>query len=202
MIQLIEDCGQQTRNGDKHSIKHAYWGKNKITCSRHPLPCGDYIAENDKVLDVISRKEKRGICTKKMDFLGTYTVAVDTKRNIEEAVGNICGKQHARFRDECVLAQNNGIKLYILVENEDGVTCIDDLFQWQNPRMHRYNKIAYMHRIGKWQNVKLPAAKPTSGQTLAKAMLTMQLKYGVEFLFCHPLEAGEKIINLLNQVEA
>ena len=37
----------------------------------------------------------------------------------------------------------------------------------------------------------------TKGETLAKACLTMQLKYGVEFLFCRPEDAGEKILELL-----
>ena len=114
-------------------------------------------------------------------------------------IGDICGKQHARFRDEAILAQNNGIKLYILVENKDGIKEVRDLFKWQNPRMHRYNKILYMHRLGKWSNIPTPKAPPTSGETLAKACLTMNLKYGVEFMFCTPNEAGKRVIELLTQ---
>ena len=83
------------------------------------------------------------------------------------------------------------------MENEDGVTCIDDLYRWQNPRLHRYNKIKYMHNLGKWQHIKLPQKPPTKGETLAKAMFTMEKEYGVRFLFCHPNDAGEKIIKLL-----
>ena len=85
----------------------------------------------------------------------------------------------------------------MLIENEDGVKSIDDLFHWNNPRLHRYNKIAYMHNSGRWLSTPLPKGKPTTGSTLAKAMLTMQKKYGVEFLFCTPEEAGRKIIELL-----
>ena len=73
------------------------------------------------------------------------------------------------------------------------------MFSWQNPRMHRYNKILYMHRMGKWQNIPAPKSPPTSGQTLAKAMLTMEAKYGVKFHFCKPEEAGAKVIELLTQ---
>ena len=134
---------------------------------------------------------------KKMDFLGTYNVSVDTKESIGEIINNICGKSHDRFRDECILAQNNGVRLYILVENEDGVTSIDDLYQWQNPRLHRYNKIRYMHNLGKWQHIALPKRPPTKGETLAKAMVTMEKEYGVRFLFCHPLQAGAKVVELL-----
>lgn len=51
-----------------------------------PLPCGDYIIANEKVADVINRKKERGIPVKKMDFLGTYNVTVDTKKDIQELV--------------------------------------------------------------------------------------------------------------------
>lgn len=193
---LISDKAQQK---GKHLIKENWWRNNGIEVLYHPLPVGDYIIANDKVMDVINRKAARGIETKKMDFLGTYTVVCDTKKDIQELIGDICGKQHARFRDEAILAQNNGIKLYILVENKDGVKETRDLFKWQNPRMHRYNKILYMHRIGKWSNIPEPKAPPTSGQTLAKACLTMNLKYGVEFEFCTPNEAGKRVIELLEK---
>lgn len=58
------------------------------------------------LMDVINRKNERGVPVKKMDFLGTYNVTVDTKKDIQELVGDICGKQHARFRDECILAHS------------------------------------------------------------------------------------------------
>lgn len=191
---ILEDMGQKI---GEHTHKNNYWKSNSIEVKRVPLPCGDYILANDKVLDVIKRKGKREVDLKKMDFIGTYDVSVDSKRDIQELIGNVCGKAHARFRDECILAQNNKVKLYILVENEDGITDIKQLFSWQNPRMHRYNKIAYMHNLGKWQNIPLPKGKPTSGEVLAKSLLTMQLKYGVEFLFCNPNESGKKILELL-----
>lgn len=192
---IVEDKGQQA---GKHEVKHRWFEIHGIEIIQAPLPVGDYILHTDSVADVIKRKSNRGVELKKMDFLGSYNVAVDTKRDMQEIVGNICGKQHARFRDECILAQNNGIKLYVLINNVDGIKAIDDVFRWQNPRMHRYNKIAYMHRIGKWKNIKLPKSEPTSGQTLEKAMLTMQFKYGVEFQFCRPEEAGERILYILN----
>lgn len=193
---LISDKAQQK---GKHLIKENWWRSHDILVLYHPLPVGDYIIANDKVRDVIKRKSERGVETKKMDFLGTYNVVCDTKKDIQELIGDICGKQHGRFRDEAILAQNNGIKLYILVENKDGIKEVRDLFKWQNPRMHRYNKILYMHRLGKWSNIPTPKAPPTSGETLAKACLTMDLKYGVKFMFCTPNEAGKRVIELLTQ---
>jgi len=191
---IFEDMGQKE---EKHTVKNQWFYENGIEVMRVPLPVGDYIIANERAVDVLERKEKRGNKPKKMDFLGTYSVAVDTKENIGEIINNICGKAHGRFRDECILARNNGVQLYILVENEDGVNCIADLENWQNPRLYRYNKIKFMHDLGKWSHVKLPKAPPTSGGVLAKAMKTMEKEYGVRFLFCTPKEAGKKVVDLL-----
>lgn len=195
---IIEDKGQKE---GLHILKNRYFDCNDIEVLRAPLPVGDYVIATDKVLDVIKRKTTRKMELKKMDFLGTYDVSVDTKKDMQEIVGNICGKAHPRFRDECILAQNNGIKLYILIENTDGIKTVENVFKWQNPRLQRYQKVAYMQSQGKWLNKTLPKAKPTSGETLAKAMLTMQLKYGVEFVFCRPEDAGAKVIELLGGSE-
>lgn len=195
-VLIIEDKGQKE---GQHILKNRYFENNEIEVLRAPLPVGDYIIADDKVSEVIHRKAKRNMEVKKMDFLGTYAVAVDTKKDMQEIIGNICGKSHPRFRDECILAQNNGIKLYVLIENADGVKSVEDVFKWRNPRLERYNRIKYMQSCGKWLNASIPITPPTSGKTLAKSMLTMQLKYGVEFVFCRPEEAGKKIIELLTK---
>ena len=208
---LLEDKGQQD---GKHVEKSQYWKRKGIDILQVPLPVGDYAIANDKSIDVISRKNKRGIAIKKMDFLGTYDVCVDTKKDIQELVGNVCGKQHERFRDECILAQNNGIKLYVLVQNAGGlirgtkdiynstVTKLDELKGWKNPRL--FEMMNSDEVIGQWSNgkpryrriQKHPSA--TKGETLMKACKTMQEKYGVEFVFCHNSEQGAKVLELLN----
>lgn len=192
-VLIIEDKGQKE---GLHILKNRYFKSHDMEVLRAPLPVGDYIIATDKVADVIRRKSDRKMELKKMDFLGTYDVSVDTKKDMQEIAGNICGRAHPRFRDECILAQNNGIKLYVLIENS-----VNDVFTWHNPRVDRYNNIAYMHTLGKLLNVSLPKTKPTSGKVLAKAMLTMQLKYGVEFVFCRPEDAGAKVIELLGGSE-
>jgi len=193
---LISDKAQQK---GKHTEKEQYWEGLGIDIVNLPLPCGDYIIANDKVLDVISRKEKRGISVKKMDLLGTYNVTVDTKKDIQELVNDICGKQHDRFRDECILAQNNGIKLYILVQNAGGlikytrdvynktITRLEDLHSWKNPRLFIRKKGVQLH------------PKATRGETLMKACLTMQKEYGVEFVFCHNRDQGRMVLELLQR---
>lgn len=190
---LIEDKAQKI---EKHKIKNLWWKKHNIDVMRMPLPVGDYVLANESVMDVIARKKMRGIEPKKMDFLGSYKVCVDSKFDIQELISDICGKQHDRFRDECILAQNNGIKLYILVENKGGlirrttianptIRKLSDLHSWKNPRL-------FIRRNGKQV---YPTA--TRGITLQKACYTMEKKYGVSFLFCTPEESAVRIMELL-----
>lgn len=193
---LISDKAQQS---GKHLIKEKYWHDNGVEVLYYPLPVGDYVLANEKVLDVISRKEKRGIDAKKMDFLGSYNVVVDTKRDMNEIEGDIIGKQHARFRDELMLAQNNGIKLYVLVENMNGITDIRDVFKYTSTRRLRWFKYDKLHKMGRALSVPIPEKPPVSGEQLAKCMLTMELKYGVKFVFCKPVEAGKRVIELLTE---
>ena len=257
---LIEDMGQKIGH---HDIKNNYWKSKGIEVKRLPLPTGDYCLMSDKVQDVINRKSKRGLSLKKMDFLGSYNVSVDTKENLLEIYGNLI-QGHDRFRDEIILAQDNHIKLYILTENTDGITCIEDVAEWQNPRLPLWEKDVrkvfvdlqkqyYKHdnamtffdkrdidiRHGmedeipkdfdqfvykqyfkqlkcisieeillyfkskkvaeylKLNNIKIKK-KPAESQQLVKSMLSMQEKYGVEFLFCTPEESGAKVIELLS----
>jgi ribosome-associated protein len=194
---IVEDMAQKE---GKHIAKHEYWKKEGVEIKRLPLPVGDYVIYNDKVEEVVIRKEGRNIPVKKLDLLGTYSVTVDSKYGIEELCADICGPQHERFRDECILAQNNGIRLIILVENEGGPVCkqkpnivnkdvneVRDLAHWINPRLF------VRTRYGQ----KYPNA--VRGLQLMKAVITMNLKYGVEFAFCRPGEAGKKILELLRQ---
>lgn len=110
-------------------------------------------------------------------------------------------KRHGFFHRGLKRAQNSGIRLYILVENEDGVTSFDDLFRWHNPRLDILVNSNQM--IGFWKNGKPRYKKvqkypyAATGEWLAKACLTMELKYGCKFLFCKPNDSGAKILKLL-----
>ena len=189
---IIEDIGNKA---EKHTMKHLYFESHGIYWERQPLPVGDYILANDAVLDVIARKQKRGVAIKKLDFLGSYKVSVDTKCEMQEIIGNVCGDQHERFRDECILAQNNGIKLYVLIQNEDGISEISDLETWENPRAYIKK---WVTTPSKERRKVLKYPRATKGTTLAKVMRTMEEKYGCKFLFCTPEEQGKKVVELLN----
>lgn len=190
---IIEDKGQQEK---KHERKHIFSEKNGIYWKRYPLPVGDYILGCDTVMDVIGRKQKRGMEPKKMDFLGAYTICVDTKKDMQEICGNICGVQHARFRDECILAKNNGIRLIVLVENNEGINTLSDVEKWQNKRL-KMQKWVTTPSGQKRRILKYPDATP--GPTLYKAMSTMTEKYGVEFEFCSPEQSGRRIMEILTE---
>ncbi|MCR5754767.1 MAG: hypothetical protein K6G30_08145 [Acetatifactor sp.] len=235
---ILEDKAQQDK---KHLEKHRCLEELVIETIRVPLPVGDYVLMNEKIHDVIDRKHGRkkvvgkemvtlkngkevernvyeyGVDLKKMDFVGTYDICVDTKNSIEELLDDIIGKQHERFRDECIFAQNNGIKLYILVENQGGlikytkdifnqtVRSLDQLFAWKNPRlfiMQNSDQIIGYYKNGRPRYKRIQKyPRATRGETLAKACCTMHEKYGVEFRFCTPEESAEKILSILMKQE-
>lgn len=147
---LIEDTRQQK---GKHALKLSHFEQNKIKVVRSKLPIGDYA--NIKNMSVV----------------------VDTKKDIQEVVGNVI-QDHKRFTEECKLATDSEIQLIVLVENVNGVKCINDLYSWYN-----------------WRLKKSP--KATTGRQLAKILTAMEYKYGVKFEFCHPDEAGARVIELL-----
>lgn len=170
MRTLMIDTRQQV---GKHTIKDKYFESVGVPIVRSKLPVGDY------------------------GCMQNMSVVVDTKKDIQELVSDICGKQHERFRRELELAQDNGIKLYVIVENRGGyvdkkqtiynpaVKKLDDLHGWINPRLFLFRNGRQLY----------PTA--TKGITLQKACHTMQEKYGVTFLFCTPEESGKHILDIL-----
>ena len=154
-----------------------------------------------------------------MDFMGVVRDSVDTKKDLQEVAGNIMGSKkksngkktstHERFRDECILAQQVGIKLYILVEHGGNVKSLEDVTNWKNPRQFLYErKIRKEFGIPKGADFQTEVAElknhgakivrgPTTGEELYKAMVTMEEKYGIEWVFCEKKDTGAKIISLL-----
>ena len=112
-------------------------------------------------------------------------------------------QRHGFFHRGLVRAKMYGVKLYILVENVEGVKSIDDLFRWVNPRSQIYVKSNQI--IGWYKNgnprYKMVQKYPSCmrGTQLAKACLTMQLKYDCVFVFCRPDQAGPMIVKLLTE---
>lgn len=148
---ILEDTRQKP---GKHDIKAKTFQSAGVGVYRCKLPFGDYAP--------------------------VPPVSIDTKRNIDEIAGNICGKEHARFIRECKAARDAGCKLIILVENDYGIDSIESVHLWQNPRS-------------------VYSPKCVQGARLQKAMETISERYGVEFRFCKPEESGEIIMEVLKQ---
>lgn len=167
---ILEDTRQQDQ---KHMIKHKWFADNGIEIRRTKLYVADYTLPTNQ------------------------SVCIDTKKDIQELIGDICGKKHDTFREELIRAQEAGIQLIILVENKGGeigrtgifnptIRKLDELHSWKNPRL-------FIRRNGKQL---YPTA--TKGSTLMKACYTMETKYGCRFLFTTPEESGAEIVRLLN----
>lgn len=148
-----------TRQQDgKHRRKHDYFASvPDLTTVRTKVVVGDYM-------------------------LVGGLVSVDTKRDILELAQDI-DREHDRFREELKLARELGVKLIVLVENDDGVMCADDLLHWVNPRA----------AINKRKGLR----PPIDGPRLRKACMTMEERYGVTFEFCTPGAAGPRVLQLL-----
>ena len=169
MIVLLEDSRQQE---GKHQYKRRYFEEHGIKVERTKLYVGDYTLPTNQ------------------------SVCIDTKKDLQEVVMDICGAEHERFRDECIRAKEAGIKLYILIEedqtDESGhyvVNSLSDVHRWQNPR----RKIR-VKKDGQWVQ-KYP--KATTGGVLKKAMITMMYRYGITWCFVRKKDAGKKILELL-----
>lgn len=136
-----------------------------------PLPFGDYAFLTDGMAETISR---RGDKLKKMDLVGDIKIVVDTKKSLDEVAMNIQGKEHARFRDECILARKCGCRLAILICDEK-IRRLDEVYTWKSKRK----------------------GAQTNSESLMKAMQTMSMKYGVWWFFCGHDEIGRYILLIL-----
>ena len=131
-----------------------------------------------------------------------HMVCVDTKTlGLQEVYCNLIGKEHERFREECARAQTCEIKLIVLVE-ESGIKCLDDVAHWQNPRRAKWFQLSALHKQGKCLNRAQPKQPPASSEALMKSMRTMSERYGVEWRFCEKKDTGREIVRILEQEHA
>lgn len=183
MSTIYEDALQQQHHGvDKHARKHRWWAEHGIEVERvrfdgkhPPAPSfGDYWAEGSNY-------------------------CVDTKRNVQEVAQNIGGRSHARFKRELVRAQEAGYRLVVLVENTDGYTELAHVNAWTNDHCAKCDlrDFACRPRDPRGKCPRHGTRKPIQGPRLAKAMSTMQERYGVRFEFCRPSESARRICELL-----
>ncbi len=113
------------------------------------------------------------------DYWPTPKVAVDTKQDIQEVVANMCGagKEKARFRRECQKAKAAGCKLIFLIEDK---------------RYHVPEDL-----IGK--QIYILNGQTIPGDQAYLAMRMHEERYGCEFRFCDPADAGRVIVEILEE---
>lgn len=136
----------------------------------------EHIGKNQHILDFFERNNI-DFEFKKLE-VGDYCnmenkgIIVDRKHNVEELVSNVCSKDHARFRREIERANELGIKLVILVETA-----------WTR------------ETIWDWSS-KLTKVK---GSTIGKALISMESKYGVKFVFCKKKDYPKTLYEIITQ---
>lgn len=164
---VIQVDTRQKHNQKNHKYKEQFFESQGFKILKSKLAVGDYCIPSN------------------------CAVVVDTKKDCSELYSNLI-QDHRRFHDECVLAQECGIKLIILVENKDGFEKPDDIINWKNPQMFRY-----------WKAKKQGSTQkpPASNVQLLKIMHAMSRDYGVDFRFCKPEDAGHVIIEILTGEE-
>ena len=107
-------------------------------------------------------------------------LVIDRKKDLLELCGNVC-QQHERFRRELLRAQETGIRLIILCE-EDDICQLEDVYFWDNPRL-------------------MKSPKAITGRSLYRSMVTVRDRYNVRFEFCSKKETGKRIMELLQNGE-
>jgi ribosome-associated protein len=139
------------------------------------IPFGDYIRVNDDIQALIDARGVENI--HKKDLQELITLSIDTKKSLLEVCGNICSRQHERFKDELIRADG---RLMLLIE-EAGMTCLEDVWWWDNPRLKNN-------------------PRATTGKALYKSLCTIRDEYAVDIQFCHRKYTGQEILRILGEV--
>ena len=168
-IKIIEDSRNKI---NCHDNKNQFFQENGIMVLRSKLPFGDYA------------------------LMDNMSISVDTKESFLEIENNLT-KQHTRFRNEIINANNFGIGLVILIEEEIQYNSLDDVAarykipNWKSTTYEMINGVKHVkHRKGQPMGV-------FNVETIIKAMKTMQEKYAVIFAFTTKEKCGEAIIDIL-----
>lgn len=146
MAIIIEDTRQKD---GKHQQKHIGFEDLGVDLLRCKLPFGDYALPP--------------------------AVSVDTKENLEEIAGNLCGsmKERDRFIRECKAAAAAGCQLVIMVETEHDGSLLD---------------------LG---DIRIGSGKVVTGLQLYRAMTAVSGRYGVRFVLVRPEDAAKEIMRIL-----
>ena len=166
-----------------------------VQIKQYPLPVGDYVVETALAAELLENVKREAWVSKKfkgtefdykptkLDFAGTFSVAVDTKKEEELYRCLELVSDRYRFERELIRARNLGVELYILTIS-DTYTAGED-----------FESIGYCTRTGY-----------ECGKKLLEEMKHLEEQYPVHFIFCpeDPETVASSIIQilLLENVEA
>ena len=159
-------------HGASNRRKHSQMEREGVKLIPLRIPFGDYIRVTDTIQDLIDTYGAENI--HKRDLQDLIDISIDTKKSLVEVCGNVCSRQHERFREELKKAKG---RLVLLIE-EPGIERLEDVWWWENPRL-KYNP------------------KAVKGTALYKSLCTIESEYGVTIRFCDRKETGREIIKIL-----
>lgn len=172
-IQIGVDKNQLVgTHGASNQRKHSQMVREGAELIPLRIPFGDYIKVTDDIQRMIDEKGAENI--HKKDLLDAIELSIDTKKNLQEVVGNVCSKQHERFKEELLKAKG---RLVLLIEEAD-IECLEDVYFWENPRLKKN-------------------PKATKGTSLYKSLCTIRDEYAVDIRFCNRKDTGKVIIEIL-----
>ena len=162
-ITIIEDTCQQI---GKHDNIETFIKKIGFNSIKNTLPIGDYALLTRRGRDILDIKKQaaernksyaryigkdiktnadRGHSTlQKIDLLGTYDVAVDTKQNLDEVLRKIGGLADEKIDQQAMRAFNTKTRLYILVA-QDNINNVQDVENYC--RQKNYNFTGFVRKI-------------------------------------------------------
>ena len=162
-ITIIEDTAQQS---GKHDQIEKFIEKIGFNTMRNTLPIGDYALLTQRGREILNIKTQAAERNKsyanyvgkeirtnldvgrsilqKIDLMGTYDVAVDTKQNIDEVVRTVGGLADERIDQQAIRARNSNTRLYIVVA-QDNIGDIQDVERYC--RDNNYNYTAFVKKI-------------------------------------------------------
>lgn len=159
-------------HGASNQRKHSQMVREGVQLVPLRIPFGDYIKVTDDIQALIDKHGAENI--HKRDLQDLITVSIDTKKNLVEVCGNICSKQHERFKEELIKSQG---RLILLIE-EPNITILEDVYFWDNPR-RKYSP------------------KAPTGAALYKSLCTIKREYKIDIRFCNRKDTGREIIKIL-----
>lgn len=173
MIKIGVDVNQFSgHHGASNRTKHSQMVREGAELIPLRIPFGDYILITDAIQTMIN--ERGAAHLHKKDLLDAITLSIDTKKNLQEVCGNICSRQHVRFKEELIKAKG---RLILLIE-EPGIETLEDVWWWENPRLKKN-------------------PKATKGTALYKSLCTIRDEYAVDIRFCNRKVTGKEIIRIL-----